>query len=65
LAAGAQSHLAHRSCLDAASVPMRTIQEWMGHASIQTTLIYADYAPNAHDVDLVNSAFAGTNSVPS
>lgn len=30
----------------AAGVPMRTLQEWMGHADIKTTLIYAHYAPN-------------------
>ncbi len=29
----------------AAGVPMRTLQEWMGHRNIATTEIYADYAP--------------------
>ena len=33
----------------AAGVPMRTLQEWMGHADIKTTLIYAHYAPNPTD----------------
>jgi integrase len=28
----------------AAGVPMRTVQEWMGHRVFKTTLIYADYA---------------------
>jgi integrase len=28
-----------------AGVPMRTLQEWMGHRDYKTTLIYADYAP--------------------
>ncbi len=28
----------------AAGVPMRTLQEWMGHRDLKTTLIYADYA---------------------
>jgi integrase len=42
----------------AAGVPMRTLQEWMGHRDLRTTLIYADYAPGAHEVDLVNDAFA-------
>jgi integrase len=42
----------------AAGVPMRTLQEWMGHRDYRTTLIYADYAPGAHEVDLVNGAFA-------
>jgi integrase len=46
----------------AAGVPMRTLQEWMGHRDLRTTLIYADYAPGAHEVDLVNDAFASTNS---
>lgn len=45
----------------AAGVPMRTIQEWMGHRDFRTTLIYADYAPGAHEVELVNGAFAGTS----
>jgi integrase len=39
-------------------VAMRTIQEWMGHRDIKTTQIYADYAPDANEVDLVNAAFA-------
>ena len=42
----------------AAGVPMRTLQEWMGHRDIKTTLIYADYAPAANEADLVNAAFA-------
>lgn len=42
----------------AAGVPMRTLQEWMGHRDLRTTLIYADYQPGAHEVDLVNGAFA-------
>jgi integrase len=32
-----------------AGVPMRTLQEWMGHRDLRTTLIYADYAPGAHE----------------
>jgi len=41
-----------------AGVAMRTLQEWMGHRDFRTTLIYADYAPGAHEVDLVNDAFS-------
>lgn len=45
----------------AAGVPMRTLQEWMGHRDYKTTLIYADYSPVAHERELVEQAFgAGT-----
>jgi hypothetical protein len=37
----------------AAGVPMRTLQEWMGHRDIKTTLIYADYAPSAQEKEMV------------
>jgi integrase len=30
----------------AAGAPMRALQEWMGHADIATTEIYAHYAPD-------------------
>jgi integrase len=42
----------------AAGVPMRTLQEWMGHRNIDTTQRYADYAPSAHEAAFVESAFA-------
>ena len=35
----------------AAGVPMRTLQEWMGHRDFKTTLIYADYAPAANEAE--------------
>jgi integrase len=40
-------------------VPMRTLQEWMGHASIATTQRYADYAPQHDERALVQAAFRG------
>jgi integrase len=43
----------------AAGVPMRTLQEWMGHRDLKTTLIYADYAPSVHEAAWVNRAFDG------
>jgi integrase len=42
----------------AAGVPMRTVQEWMGHKDIATTQRYADYAPSAHEAEMVAAAFA-------
>ena len=46
----------------AAGVPMRTLQEWMGHRDLATTQIYADYAPGAHEAEMVAAAFArGSN----
>ena len=32
--------------LAAAGVPLRTIQEWMGHRDAKTTEIYRHYAPD-------------------
>jgi len=47
----------------AAGVPMRTLQEWMGHRSSKTTEIYADYAPDTGERDLVERAFAPRGSI--
>ncbi len=44
-----------------AGVPMRTLQEWMGHRDISTTQLYADYAPNPQEAALVEAAFAATS----
>jgi integrase len=41
----------------AAGVPMRTLQEWMGHRSVTTTMIYADYSPSEHEALFVERAF--------
>ena len=51
------------TALAAQGVPMRTLQEWMGHRDIQTTQRYADYCPNAVERTVVEAAFRrGTNS---
>ena len=42
----------------AQGVPMRTLQEWMGHRDFATTLIYSDYAPSANEANWVEAAFA-------
>lgn len=37
---------------------IRRVQEWMGHADIQTTMKYLHYAPREEDAALVAEAFA-------
>lgn len=50
----------------ASGVPLRTLQEWMGHRDIKTTQIYADYQPDdRRESELVEQAFSrGPNSGP-
>lgn len=42
----------------ASGVPMRTLQEWMGHKHMATTERYADYAPRASEGEWITAAFA-------
>lgn len=42
-----------------AGMPMRTLQEWMGHRDLKATEIYADYAPSEQEASLVERAFGG------
>ena len=43
--------------LAASGLPIRVIQEFLGHADAKTTQIYAHYAPSEHEVAMVNKAF--------
>ena len=45
------------TAMAAAGVPMRTLQEWLGHRHISTTQRYADYAPSPHEAAMVARAF--------
>ena len=40
-----------------AKADIRRVQEWMGHADIQTAIKYLHYAPRAEDAELVARAF--------
>jgi integrase len=37
---------------------IRRVQEWMGHANVQTTMQYLHYVPRPQDAALVGNAFA-------
>jgi integrase len=50
------------TAMAAVGVPMRTLQEWMGHRDLTTTQRYADYAPNEHEVEMVDRAFGDPNT---
>jgi integrase len=45
-----------------AKADIRRVQEWMGHADIQTTMKYLHYAPRAEDAELVAQAFGTASS---
>jgi integrase len=52
--------------LAASGQPLRTIQEFLGHADSKTTQMYTHYAPSEHELAMVNAAFdpkhTGNNS---
>jgi len=40
-----------------AKADIRRVQDWMGHADIQTTMRYLHFAPREEDAQLVAEAF--------
>jgi integrase len=44
--------------LAASGVPLRVLQEFLGHADLKTTQIYAHYARSEGELQLVNAAFS-------
>jgi integrase len=48
-----------------AKADIRRVQEWMGHADVQTTMKYLHYVPRAEDAQLVADAFKLTTAQPS
>ena len=49
-----------------AKADIRRVQEWMGHADVQTTMKYLHFVPRADDAQLVAAAFAvGVDDVAS
>jgi integrase len=48
----------------AQGVPMRVLQELMGHRDFKTTLIYADYAPSEREAEWVEQAFESQTPEP-
>ena len=40
-----------------AKADIRCVQEWIGHADVQTTMKYLHYAPRPEDARLVAEAF--------
>jgi integrase len=45
-------------------VDIRRVQEWMGHANVQTTMQYLHYIPCPQDAALVGKAFEPSPSPP-
>ena len=51
--------------LVAAGMPLRPLQEWLGHADAKTTQIYTHDAPSAREVEAVDLAFGDETGINS
>jgi integrase len=51
------------TAMAAAGMPMRTLQELMGHRDLATTQRYADYAPSHQEAAFVDTAFGSQGPV--
>jgi integrase len=62
-AAGLSHHVFHDfrhtfgTAMAAGGVPLGTLQAWMGHEKIDTTMIYAHYAPTAREAAQIGAIF--------
>jgi integrase len=43
-------------------VPLKALQEWLGHRDSRTTDRYADYAPGQREAEFVDAAFSSLHS---
>jgi hypothetical protein len=48
--------------LAAAGEPLRVVQEFLGHADLKTTQIYANYAPSIRELEMVNGVFGALHA---
>jgi integrase len=48
--------------LASSGVPMKALQEWLGHRDSRTTDRFADYAPGQREAELVDRAFSSVRS---
>lgn len=68
-AAGLPHHVFHDfrhtfgTAMAAGGVPLGTLQAWMGHEKIDTTMIYAHYAPTTRDAAVIGAIFEAAEVV--
>lgn len=48
----------------ASGIPLTTVQAYMGHAAISTTMIYAHFAPAGNEAALISRAFGAATAMP-